>query len=119
MRLPYTYTNYPYSKAATRWSRFRNRLGNVGAVLFILLIMYGLRVLFSKVFGFDDKYILSLILAVAVVVGFLLFCKRREKICAAYDLEKARVNRPLTPEEKKQIRAKLKTQKNAQTNPQC
>ena len=116
MRIQYTYTNYPYSKAATRWSKLRSRL-DIVAVLLIILIMYGLRVLFTKLLGFDDRYILSLILAVAVVVSFLLFCRRREKVNAAYDLEKMRVSRPLIPDEKKQIRAKLKTQKNAQTNP--
>lgn len=113
MRITYKYTNYPFSKSATSWSRFRNSLGAAGFVIVLLLVL-GINLVLTNLFGLKDQYVICLGIALAVFIGFLFFCRRRETLCAAYDLEKQRrgLDRPLTPEEKKQVRMAIKMNKN-------
>ncbi len=84
------------------------------AILLVILMGLGIHVLLTKLIGVEDKhYLISGAIAIIVCVGFLFFCKRRETLCAAYDLEKQRrgLSRSLTGEEKKQVRTALKQQK--------
>ena len=112
MKITYKYTNYPFSKSATSWSRFRSSLGATSVVIIILLVL-GINLALTNLFGLKDQYIICFGIALAGFIGFLFFCKRREILCAAYDLEKQRrsLDRPLTPEEKKQVRMALKMNK--------
>ena len=112
MKITYKYTNYPFRKSATSWSRFRNSLG-AASVIIILLLVLGINLVLTNLFGLKDQYILCFGIALAGFIGFLFFFKRREILCAAYDLEKQRrgLDRSLTSEEKKQVRMALKMNK--------
>lgn len=112
MKIRYQYTNYSHSKAATSWSRFRGSL-TAACIFIVFLLTIGINSLLKSLIGGTDRYIVSLILSIVIYFGFLFFCKHQEEVCSVCDLEKQRLGRDLTAEEKKQAILTLKrTKKN-------
>ena len=115
MKIRYQYTNYPFSKSATAWSQFRNSM-TAGAIFVVGLLVVGINYLLKAVLGGPDRYVISLIAGIAVFIGFLFFFKHREEVCAVCDLEKQRLGRDLTPDEKSKALQALKEKKRAAKN---
>ena len=115
MKIRYQFTNYPYSKSATAWSQFRNSM-TAGTIFVVGLLVLGINYLLKAILGGPDRYVIALIVGIAIHMGFLIFCRHREEVCAVCDLEKQRLGRDLTPDEKRKALQTLKEQKRAAKN---
>ncbi len=109
MRVTYDYTNYPHSKAATAWSRFRGMITST-IIIWILLLTFLINEILLKFLNSNVATPLAFVLVILGMFFFLKFSKRREMLCASYDLEKKQLGRKLSETEKKQIRSRLKNE---------
>lgn len=90
MKISYSYNNYPYSKAATAWSRIASMLTATAIFPWALFIGYLIFYLLRNwgVTG-TAQTILTVVLTAAIIIGSILLCRSQEKRCAKRDLAKS------------------------------
>ncbi len=110
MRVSYNYTNYPHSKAATAWSRFRGMVASM-IIVWVGLLGFCFYAILSAITPSDVAGVLAVVLAILGIILFFRISTWREILCAAYDLKKIQLGRELTQEEKMEIRSRLKAEK--------